>query len=94
MKTVFRGQPLALPFRCQTCHGENMEQADFRMPNGLHPLSSDDPVKAALAEDEPAARFMVETVVPTMNELLDRYRPKAVARLPIRRTRNQTFNIA
>jgi hypothetical protein len=70
MKTVFREQTLALPFRCQTCHGENMEEADFRMPNGLHPLPSDDPLKAALAEDEPAARFMVEQVVPTMNELL------------------------
>jgi hypothetical protein len=47
-----------------------MEEADFRMPDGLHPLPSDDPLKAALAEDEPAARFMVEQVVPTMNELL------------------------
>jgi hypothetical protein len=72
MKRIFQShdQRDAVPFRCQSCHGRDMEAADFRMPNGLYALPADEPEKAALVRDEKMARFMVEEVVPAAKELL------------------------
>lgn len=58
------------PFRCQSCHGENMVDAGYAMPNGLFPLPEASPFDAALAQDEKTARFMAERVVPAARELL------------------------
>lgn len=71
MRAVFREHdPTAFAqFRCQTCHGEDMEKLDFHMPNSLYALPAADPVKAATDYDEKTARFMVEKVVPAMKEL-------------------------
>lgn len=57
-------------FRCQTCHGEDMERVDFKMPNSLYALPATDPIKAALEYDAKTATFMMQNVVPAMKELL------------------------
>jgi hypothetical protein len=58
------------PFRCQTCHGENMSAASYAMPNGLYALPEGDPMQAALARNEATARFMAEKVLPEARALL------------------------
>lgn len=65
-------------FKCQTCHGEDMEAVDFKMPNALYALSATDPMGSARDYDEKVAAFMTETVVPAMTELLgeEPYRPE------------------
>lgn len=72
MRTVFRAfdAKAYAAFRCQTCHGEDMEAVDYRMPNGLYALPLDGAERAALDYDEKTATFMIGTVVPTMRELL------------------------
>jgi hypothetical protein len=72
MKALFQAESPKAPahFRCQTCHGEDMEAKAFHLPSSLRPLPADDPVKAALAYDEKTTKFMVEQVVPTMKALL------------------------
>lgn len=67
-------------FRCQTCHGEDMEKVHFEMPNSLFALPRTDPVKAALSHDEKTAKFMMESVEPTMKELLGREDPATTER--------------
>jgi hypothetical protein len=57
-------------FRCQTCHGDDMEAVGFRMPNALYALPEGDPMKAALDYDATTAKLMEERVVPAMSELL------------------------
>ncbi|MBN2527678.1 MAG: hypothetical protein JXR76_14900 [Deltaproteobacteria bacterium] len=58
-------------FSCISCHGENMTEVNFEMPNTLVPLN---PAAMPFAsEDEKvraAATFMKETVVPKMAGLL------------------------
>jgi cytochrome c553 len=77
MKTLFQTEsPSAYAhFRCQTCHGEDMEAKGFRLPNSLYALPAEDPVKAALAYDEKTAKFMMDRVVPAMRELLGKDDP-------------------
>lgn len=58
------------PFRCQSCHGENMIDVAYAMPNTLHPLPEAAPFETALLHDEKTARFMKEQVVPAVQELL------------------------
>lgn len=57
-------------FKCQTCHGEDMEQADFEMPNGLYALPAADPITAAKEYDAEVTAFMLEKLTPKMAELL------------------------
>jgi hypothetical protein len=57
-------------FRCQTCHGEDMEAVNFKMPNGLYTLPAVDPVKAAHEYDEKTTAFMTAEVEPAAQELL------------------------
>jgi hypothetical protein len=79
MRELFRGEDAQAyaHFRCQTCHGEDMVAADYRMPNGLHPLPAISPLEAALAHDEKTARFMTDRVVPALRELLGTGNPPA-----------------
>lgn len=59
-------------FACQTCHGDDMEMVDFKMPNQhLYALPRTDTIKSARDYDEKVTDFMLGTVTPTMAELLD-----------------------
>lgn len=57
-------------FKCQTCHGADMKEVDFKMPNGLYALPAEDPITAAKEYDEKTTTFMMESVVPNMATLL------------------------
>ena len=57
-------------FKCQTCHGEDMEEVDFKMPNGLFSLVRPNPIPGAREYDERVTEFMQSNVVPRMGELL------------------------
>jgi hypothetical protein len=56
-------------FRCQTCHGEDMEARGFKMPATLRALGPD-PVSAGRERDAKATGFMVAEVTPLAVELL------------------------
>lgn len=59
-------------FACQTCHSEEMEMVDFKMPNTkIYALPLANPVQSAREYDEKVTDFMVNTVTPRMAELLD-----------------------
>lgn len=59
-------------FRCQTCHGEEMESRDFKMPNPeLYALSPTSPLEEAREYDEEVTQFMADKLVPGMARLLD-----------------------
>jgi len=79
MKTIFRAfNPKAYAtFRCQTCHGEDMETVQYKMPNGIYALPVDGAEKAALDYDETTAKFMIDTVLPTLHDLLAKDDPNA-----------------
>ena len=57
-------------FKCQTCHGDDMKEVNFKMPNKLPALEKENTFAAAQAYDAEAAAFMGETVAPTMAKLL------------------------
>ncbi len=74
MKGVFTTYDAKLfsDFACQTCHGEDMEMVDFKMPNKhLYSLPRTDTIKSARDYDAKVTEFMLGTVTPTMAELLD-----------------------
>jgi len=58
-------------FSCQTCHGEDMEMIDFKMPNKLYALSRKDTLQSAREFDAKVTDFMVSSVLPKMAGLLD-----------------------
>jgi hypothetical protein len=62
-------------FVCQTCHGNDMESVDYKMPNGIYALPADGAEQAALEYDEKTAKFMIETVLPATRELLAKNDP-------------------
>lgn len=72
MKQVFQEQdPKAYAnFKCQTCHGNDMEAVNFKMPNSLYALPTDKTIDAAMEYDAKTTKFMMERVLPTMSELL------------------------
>jgi hypothetical protein len=72
MKETFQAQDADgfKDFKCQTCHGEDMEAVEFKMPNSLYALPVADPMGSAMEYDEAVATFMAQTVVPAMAELL------------------------
>lgn len=57
-------------FRCQTCHGEDMEARRFAMPATLRPLPVEGAIEAANARDAKATAFMVAKVLPETGELI------------------------
>jgi hypothetical protein len=73
MKPIFQAQDARAyaGFVCQTCHGEDMEQVNFKMPNQLYALAADNPIEAAMEDDAETTHFMVQRVVPAMAKLLD-----------------------
>lgn len=72
MKKLFQANdPKAYAeFTCKTCHGEDMQAVDYKMPNGLFALEKPDPMPAAMDYDAETTKFMAEQVVPRMAELL------------------------
>jgi len=59
-------------FACQTCHGDEMEMVDFKMPSDkLYALARKDTLKSAREYDAKVTDFMLGTVMPKMAELLD-----------------------
>jgi hypothetical protein len=74
MKELFKGydENEFKQFKCQTCHGDDMNDVKFKMPtDSIYPLPAADPIKAATEYDEEMTKFMVEKVVPDMAKLLD-----------------------
>ena len=57
-------------FACQTCHGDDMEAMDFKMPNSLYALSATDTLAEARDYDAEMTEVMVNVVVPEMAKLL------------------------
>jgi hypothetical protein len=58
-------------FACQTCHSEEMEMVDFKMPNTkIYALPHNNTLQSARDYDAKVTDFMAGTVVPKMAELL------------------------
>jgi hypothetical protein len=58
-------------FKCQTCHGNDMQAKNFKMPNdSIYPLNAKDPVKGAMDYDKKITKFMLDEVTPKMAEML------------------------
>lgn len=57
---------------CRTCHGDDAEDVDFRMPNGLAALDPENMPSATSRDAERArtARFMADVVLPTTDRLM------------------------
>ena len=73
MKKLFQAHDSAAfgTFKCQTCHGNDMQAKNFKMPNdSIYPLNPKDPVKGAKDYDAKITKFMVDEVTPKMAELL------------------------
>ncbi len=73
MRDAFKGHDgeLFAKFKCQTCHGDDMKELDFKMPSdSLMPLPADDPIAMAQDYDPDITKFMVDEVVPQMGEML------------------------
>ena len=60
-------------FDCSNCHGSNMEQIDYEMPNkALYALPKDRPYDDAIDFDDKIAVFMMTKVTPTLQELFNK----------------------
>lgn len=58
-------------FTCQTCHGENAELVDWKMPNpDLYALPKENTLQASLEYDQEVTSFMME-ITPVMKTLLN-----------------------
>jgi hypothetical protein len=73
MRRLFREQDSEKyeDFACQTCHGNEMERVDFKMPNDLFALEAEGTIERAREYDEKSTDFMLGAVVPEMAKLLD-----------------------
>lgn len=56
-------------FTCATCHGANARAVNFRMPNGLDPLTPSR-IPARYTSQRPMDVFMTRRVLPRMAQLL------------------------
>ena len=81
MKALFQDHDSATygNFRCQTCHGEDMEARRFTMPATLRPLPRENAVDVGRARDAKATEFMVQKVMPATRELLANGDPSVAA---------------
>ena len=74
MREIFVGENAASypGLSCETCHGSYAVSNDYRMPNGLYPLSLDDFPLTNSPDHQvaQAAVFMEEEVKPIMADLL------------------------
>jgi len=67
-------------FTCATCHGANARAVNFRMPNGLDPLTPSR-IPARYTSQRPMDVFMTRRVLPRMAQLLGKpvYTPQTQA---------------
>jgi len=73
MKKTFQAHDGAAfgTFKCQTCHGNDMQAKNFEMPNeSIYPLNAKDPLEGAMDYDAKITKFMVDEVTPQMAEML------------------------
>ena len=60
-------------FDCSNCHGSEMEQVDYAMPNkALYGLPKERPYDDAIDFDNKIAVFMMTKVTPTLQELFNK----------------------
>jgi len=75
MKTSFQGldPDQYADFKCATCHGDGVADKTFKMPNPKLPkLPTDEAGFQKVAAEKPeVVKFMMETVVPKMADMLD-----------------------
>jgi hypothetical protein len=65
--------PDKVGFDCSNCHGSNMEQIDYEMPNkALYALPKERPYDDAIDYDAKIAVFMMTKVTPTLQELFNK----------------------
>lgn len=58
-------------FSCASCHGDNLSDVNFEMPNTLSPLNPKAmPFESENEKTRAAAKWMKETIVPNMARLL------------------------
>jgi hypothetical protein len=79
MRSVFEAYDPMVDVGCETCHGHDMVQVDYRMPNVLASLPLEGTLEAADARDPEATQFMLDEVFPVMAELLGRDRYNAAS---------------
>lgn len=67
----FEGTPYP-ELACRSCHGDDAEEVEFRMPNGLPSLDPSHMPSADSSNPEEArtTRFMAEVVLPTADRLM------------------------
>jgi len=58
-------------FSCKTCHGQDMELRDYRMPNDIYALPTENTLEEARDYDEDVTEFMVSKVLPEFKKLLN-----------------------
>jgi mono/diheme cytochrome c family protein len=70
MKEAFQGYDgeRFAEFKCQTCHGDDAKEVNYEMPNAVTPLPADDPIAGGNDMDPEMTKFMMESVLPAMNE--------------------------
>jgi hypothetical protein len=59
-------------FDCETCHGANLVEVDYRMPNALPALPLEGTLEAAHARNPQMTQFMLDEVFPVFVELIGR----------------------
>lgn len=58
-------------FSCQTCHGDDMELIDYKMPSDIYPLPTENTLEEARDYDEDVTKFMVDKVLPELKKLFN-----------------------
>ena len=73
MREAFQGfdAELYADFKCETCHGADMEAAEYAMPNGLFTLDNRGRPIEPTYNSERVGEFMDDEVVPLAEDLLD-----------------------
>lgn len=73
MKAVFQDFDASLfeDFKCETCHGSNMVEVDYAMPNGLIPLDSQGRPAEPSYNAQALGDYMSDEVVPLGQDLLE-----------------------
>jgi len=73
MRQVFakHDSSYATDFACETCHGDQMDIVDYKMPADIYPLPADDTIKESMDYDEEVTQFMVKDVMPATKDLFN-----------------------
>lgn len=62
----------ATDFECETCHGQEPELVDYKMPSDdVYPLDAEDPIGTTMEDDEEIGNFMMGEVVPALQEMFN-----------------------